>query len=88
MPQSDQSATQSSQSSNAAQSSTSTTTSDQNTSTSANPSTSTSTTSDQDATAGNKANGGKLPQTATPLPLLALLGMGSLTGGMFARRKK
>jgi LPXTG-motif cell wall-anchored protein len=87
MPQSDQSATQSSQSSNAAQSSTSTTTSDQNTSTSANPST-TSTTSDQDATAGNKANGGKLPQTATPLPLLALLGMGSLTGGMFARRKK
>jgi LPXTG-motif cell wall-anchored protein len=79
MPQSDQNAAQSSQSS-ASQSSTSTTTSDK-----------TKTTSDQDpnnAAAGTSANGGKLPQTATPLPLLALLGMGSLTSGLLARRKK
>jgi len=38
---------------------------------------------------GANAEGGKnLPQTATPLPLLALLGLGSLTGGLAARKKK
>lgn len=79
MPQSDQNAAQSSQS----QSSTSTTTKDKTTSTQ---------TSDQDANAANNADtnakGGKLPQTATPLPLLALLGMGSLTSGIVARFRK
>jgi LPXTG-motif cell wall-anchored protein len=30
----------------------------------------------------------KLPQTASPLPLLALLGLGSLAGGLISRRKK
>ncbi len=80
MPQSDQNASQSNQSSNASQSTTSTTTSDQTTKSTA--------TSDQNANAGTNAKGGKLPQTATPLPLLALLGMGSLTGGIAARRKK
>jgi LPXTG-motif cell wall-anchored protein len=29
----------------------------------------------------------KLPQTASPLPLLGLLGFGSLLGGLLARRK-
>jgi len=33
-------------------------------------------------------NNGKLPQTASPLPLLGLLGLGSLGAGLFARRKK
>jgi LPXTG-motif cell wall-anchored protein len=31
---------------------------------------------------------GQLPQTASPLPLLGLLGLGSLAVGFFARRKK
>jgi len=30
----------------------------------------------------------KLPQTASPLPLLALLGLGSLASGLIARRRK
>jgi LPXTG-motif cell wall-anchored protein len=80
MPQSDQSAAPSSQSSNAAQSSTATTSTDQTSTTSK----STAVTADQNATPGDN----KLPQTATPLPLLALLGMGSLTSGLLARRKK
>jgi LPXTG-motif cell wall-anchored protein len=33
-------------------------------------------------------NNGKLPQTASPLPLLGLLGLGSLGLGLFSRRKK
>jgi hypothetical protein len=37
-----------------------------------------------DQTAGQK----KLPQTASPLPLLGLLGLGSLVSGLIARRKK
>jgi LPXTG-motif cell wall-anchored protein len=40
-------------------------------------------TSDQDADAGQK-----LPQTASPLPLLGLLGMGSLVSGFIARKRK
>jgi hypothetical protein len=32
--------------------------------------------------------GQKLPQTASPLPLLGLLGLGSLVSGLIARRKK
>ena len=45
------------------------------------------------ATAGQNAdqsNGqakSELPQTASPLPLLGLLGFSSLLGGLFARRK-
>lgn len=31
---------------------------------------------------------GKLPQTASPLPLLGLLGMGSLGAGLVVRRRK
>ncbi len=31
---------------------------------------------------------GKLPQTASPLPLLGLLGAGSLTAGLATRRRK
>ena len=44
----------------------------------------TSATSDQNA----PANGKKLPQTASPLPLLGLLGVGSLAAGVISRRKK
>ncbi|HEY6274607.1 MAG TPA: hypothetical protein VIX19_21685 [Terriglobales bacterium] len=41
--------------------------------------------------AGDNASGQdhqKLPQTASPLPLLGLLGLGSLVSGLVARRKK
>jgi LPXTG-motif cell wall-anchored protein len=82
VPQSDQNAAQSSQS-NAAQSSTSTTTSDQTSKTTSDQNANNAK-ADDNANAGNK----KLPQTATPLPLLALLGLGSLTGGIAARKKK
>jgi hypothetical protein len=54
--------------------STSSTTADQN-------SASTSSSTDQGA------NGGQLPQTASPLPLLGLLGLGSLITGLVARKK-
>jgi hypothetical protein len=40
----------------------------------------------QEAKAG-KGAGQKLPQTASPLPLLGLLGLGSLVSGLIARRK-
>jgi len=44
------------------------------------------------ATAGQttdkNADQSKLPQTASPLPLLGLMGFSSLLGGFFARRKK
>jgi len=44
---------------------------------------------DQTGAAANGANdNGKLPQTASPLPLLGLLGMGSLGLGAAARRKR
>jgi hypothetical protein len=36
-------------------------------------------------TAENK--GGNLPQTASPLPLLGLLGLGSLVTGLLGRKK-
>ena len=36
----------------------------------------------------NAKQTGKLPQTASPLPLLGLLGMGSLAVGAITRRKK
>jgi len=74
MPQADQNATSTSTQTTDKTMKSTTTTSDQN-----------ATTTDQDA---NNTNGKKLPQTATPLPLLALLGMGSLTSGIVARRKK
>jgi LPXTG-motif cell wall-anchored protein len=46
--------------------------------------------SDQSATpsASDQTAQNKLPQTASPLPLLGLLGFGSLLGGLVARRKK
>jgi hypothetical protein len=47
----------------------------------------------QSGTAGNQAAGQnagqqKLPQTASPLPLLGLMGLGSLLTGLVARRRK
>ena len=36
----------------------------------------------------NADNSGNLPQTASPLPLLGLLGMGSLAAGMATRKRK
>lgn len=43
----------------------------------------------QAGTAGNQAAGQqKLPQTASPLPLLGLMGLGSLLTGLVARRRK
>jgi hypothetical protein len=59
----------------------STATPDQN----ANPSSSAAGTN---ANANTNANGKKLPQTASPLPLLGLLGAGSLAAGLASRRKK
>lgn len=60
--------------------------------------TSTTTTSDQNANQGAAANqsdqtanqrkGGRLPQTASPLPLLGLLGLGSLGVGVITRKRK
>jgi hypothetical protein len=51
-------------------------------------------TADQSATAAStdqnadKSNSDqKLPQTASPLPLLGLLGLGSLVSGLIARKK-
>ena len=50
--------------------------------------------SDMDQNAGNNDQnagnntGSKLPQTASPLPLLGLLGLGSLVTGVISRRKK
>jgi LPXTG-motif cell wall-anchored protein len=43
------------------------------------------------APAGNQANEGNqaaLPQTASPLPLLGLLGFGATAAGAFLRRRK
>ena len=45
-------------------------------------------TSDQSAVGANSENAESLPQTASPLPLLALLGMGGVTAGALGRRKK
>jgi LPXTG-motif cell wall-anchored protein len=42
---------------------------------------------DNTQTAQNKA-AGNLPQTASPLPLLGLLGFGSLAAGLVTRRRK
>jgi hypothetical protein len=46
-----------------------------------------STSTDQSAAASPSGHQ-KLPQSASPLPLLGLLGLGSLATGLFARRKK
>lgn len=43
--------------------------------------------SDMDQNAANNS-GQRLPQTASPLPLLGLLGLGSLVTGLISRRKK
>lgn len=53
---------------------------------SASPSPSSSSNPDQNA--GAAPNGKKLPQTASPLPLLGLLGVGSLAAGVVSRRRK
>ncbi|HEV3316873.1 MAG TPA: hypothetical protein VG488_07900 [Candidatus Angelobacter sp.] len=58
--------------------STSSTTADQNTA---------STPSSTDQNADQNAKSGDLPQTASPLPLLGLLGLGSLVTGLVARKK-
>lgn len=46
--------------------------------------------SDMDQNAGNNSSSAnnKLPQTASPLPLLGFLGLGSLAAGLMSRRKK
>jgi LPXTG-motif cell wall-anchored protein len=48
--------------------------------------------SGSEAGSGAQADQGKqakaLPQTASPLPLLGLLGLGSLATGLVSRRKK
>jgi hypothetical protein len=56
----------------------STTAADQNTA---------STPSSTDQNADQSAKSGDLPQTASPLPLLGLLGLGSLVTGLVARKK-
>ena len=53
---------------------------------SANNAQTTTTTTTQKHTRANKK--GNLPQTASPLPLLGLLGMGSLAAGVATRKKK
>jgi LPXTG-motif cell wall-anchored protein len=52
--------------------------------------TTSSTASDQSNTssADQNAKSSELPQTASPLPLLGLLGFGSLLTGLVARKKK
>lgn len=46
-------------------------------------------TADRNANTSNTSNEkGTLPQTASPLPLLGLLGVGSLAAGVLSRRKK
>jgi LPXTG-motif cell wall-anchored protein len=39
-------------------------------------------------TAGQSNAGANLPQTASPLPLLGLLGLGSIGAGLLSRKKK
>ena len=41
---------------------------------------------DQPAGQDGRAENGQLPQTSTMLPLLGLIGLGSLVAGFFARR--
>jgi LPXTG-motif cell wall-anchored protein len=41
-----------------------------------------------DTTAKNEGGNGKLPQTASPLPLLGLMGFGSMITGYFSRKRK
>lgn len=58
-------------------------TSDQSSTSTSDQNATTSTTSSQSST-----NAKKLPQTASPLPLLGLLGLGSLGAGLFRFRKR
>ena len=55
-----------------------------NTANTDNTQTTTTTTTHKHARANKKGN---LPQTASPLPLLGLLGMGSLAAGVATRKK-
>jgi LPXTG-motif cell wall-anchored protein len=41
-----------------------------------------------DQSNSSNAAGGTLPQTASPLPLLGLLGFGSVVAGVASRRRK
>jgi hypothetical protein len=43
--------------------------------------------SSTDQNADQSTKSGELPQTASPLPLLGLLGLGSLVTGLVARKK-
>ncbi|MGZ4813317.1 MAG: LPXTG cell wall anchor domain-containing protein [Terriglobales bacterium] len=56
------------------------------------PSSATGTSSDagaqSNATSSDQTAGANLPQTASPLPLLGLLGIGSIGAGLLSRRKK
>ena len=45
-------------------------------------------TAGQTGTTGTSSNGQRLPQTATPLPLLAMLGFGAVAAGVLTRRRK
>jgi LPXTG-motif cell wall-anchored protein len=87
--------TQSSQTDQNANPSATPSTSDQNANTQATPSTSDQSTAAQSNTDQNAASdtgatksGKKLPQTASPLPLLSLLGLGSFASAFALRKRK
>jgi hypothetical protein len=86
MPQSDANANQSATSNTT--SSTTSTTSDQNANTSNNAPDSGAAAGANSSDQGTGSRAGRLPSTATPLPLLALLGFGSLITGFVTRRRK
>jgi hypothetical protein len=58
-----------------------------NTSTTTNPSTTTSTTTDMNSTS-NTTTGQTLPSTASPLPLLYVSAIGTLTTGYWLARRR
>lgn len=66
---------------------TSTTDMNANTSTTTNPSTTTSTTTDMNSTS-NTTTGQTLPSTASPLPLLYVSAIGTLTTGYWLARRR
>jgi LPXTG-motif cell wall-anchored protein len=65
-----------------------TSTTDQNNSQATTPDQSNSNTVQPNASGANAPANSQLPQTASPLPLMGLMGMGSLLTGLFVRRKK
>ena len=52
------------------------------------PATTTDTQSNTDPNAAPASEQGTLPQTASPLPLIGLVGLGSLAAGVVARKRK